>query len=62
MRGGSWLKPVVMCCVRLVRRVVVEWFWRKPCWESARGICGDIRRRMSFSKTLETVERREIGL
>lgn len=62
-RGGCfWLNPVAVRCVNSVKSVVVEWFWRKPCWESSSGICGVILRRRSFSKTLEIVERREMGL
>ena len=32
--GLGWLKPKATLCARGRRAVVVEWFGRKPCWES----------------------------
>ena len=58
---GDWLKPLIMCCVREVRAVVVEWFPLNPCWNSGRVMCGDIFFNISFSSSLLMVERREIG-
>ena len=59
--GCGRLKPSSMCCVRLTCNVVVECWLLKPCCVCDRGICGCILLRISRSRILDEVHRREIG-
>ena len=58
---GDWLKPLMMCCVREVRAVVVEWLLLNPCWKSGRGIDWEILFNINFSSNLLMEQSREIG-
>ena len=60
--GRLELMPSLMCCVRLVSSVVVEWLGRNPCCVGESGICGLVMFRMRRSMTLEGVQSSEIGL
>ena len=60
--GLSWLKPTRIRSVSSVKRVEVEYVGRKPCWKGDTGIWGAMRSKINFSKTLEIVESREMGL
>jgi len=51
-----------MSCVRVDRCVVVECCGRNPGCEEASDMYGVISLRMSLSKILDIVQRREIGL
>ena len=58
---GDWLKPLMMCCVREVRAVVVEWLLLNPYWKSVRVIGGEILFSIDFSSSLLMEQSREIG-
>ena len=60
--GVFWLNPSSMCWERLVSRVVVECCFLKPCWVLAIGNWWDVLRKISFSRTFDIVERRDMGL
>ena len=60
--GAFWLNSSSMCCLRFFMMVEVEWTFLKPYLEGSKGICGYMRRRMIFSKTLEKMQSKEIGL
>ena len=60
--GGLALKPDRMSWVKSVSNVVVECFGLNPCCCWTKGSEGDISLSISFSKSLETVDKREIGL
>ena len=51
-----------MCCVSVVRSVVVECLALKPCCVGERGMSGVMRFRMSPSSILRGLQRRDIGL
>ena len=60
--GLDWLRPSSVVCVMFVRRVVVECWGLKPCWEGERGMCGVMLFRTSLSSILEGVQSKETGL
>lgn len=51
-----------MVCVAFVRRVLVECCCLKPCCSGERGRSGLILERISFSMSLDMVDRRDMGL
>jgi len=60
--GCLALKSSKISCVRVERYVIVECWGQKPCYDEASGMCGVICLRMSLSKILDMMQRREIGL
>ena len=60
--GFGAFRPSCMCCVSVVRSVVVECLARKPCCVGERGMSGVMRFRMSPSSILRGFQRRVIGL
>ena len=51
-----------MCCVSVVRSVVVECEALKPCCVGDSGMCGVIVLRISLSRILTGLHNSEIGL
>ena len=51
-----------MCCVSVVRSVVVKWCVLKPCCVGERGMCGVMLVRTSLSSILRGLHSREMGL
>ena len=60
--GFDWFRPVRMCCVSVVRWVVVEWRGLKPCCVEDRGRWSVILSRISLSRILEGVHSSAMGL
>ena len=56
------LMPSFIFCVRLVNRVVVEWFGLYPCCVGDSGMNGVVILRIKRSTTLEGVQRSVMGL
>ena len=57
---GCSFKPFIIGCIILVRAVVVEWFCLYPCWKVGLGRCGEIKLRISFSRSLQSVDKRDM--
>ena len=60
--GLGMLRPSCMCCVSVVRSVVVEWWARKPCCVGERGMCCVMFVRTSLSSILSRLHSREMDL
>ena len=56
------LRPSCMCCVSIVRSVVVECRALNPCCVGDRGICGVVVLRLRLLRTLMGLHKEEIGL
>ena len=51
-----------MCCVTVLRSAAVECLALKPCWVGERGMSWVMRLRISPSRILRGLHRRDIGL
>ena len=60
--GFGAFSPLCMCCVSVVRSVFVESLALKPCWVGQRGMSGKMRFRISHSRIVSELLRRDIGL
>ena len=60
-RFGAF-RPSCMRCVSVVRSVVVEFLALKPCWVDEFWKPGMILMRISFSRILRGLQKRDIGL
>lgn len=60
--GLGMFRPSCMCCVSVVRSVVVECKALKPCCVGDSGMCGVIVLRISLSRILTGLHNSEIGL
>ena len=60
--GFGAFRTSCMCCVSVVRSVVVECLALKPCWVGERRMSGVMRFRISTSRILRGMQKRGIGL
>ena len=60
--GFGAFRPSCMCCVSVGRSVVEECLALKPCLVGGRGMSRVMRFRISLSRILRGMQRRDIGL